>query len=448
MVSTSDQPPRWPHTGRRPWRPFGPAGLHERRPGSTPNGWADIGLAIKVAIPQVIGTIFASHNQPERHSIDALGIVLLLAGPAILAFRRRSQIGALAGVMAVTLIYFLLDYPPGPVFLSLLVALFTTVTAGYRRAALIAAATGYSAYVVGDLLIGGSSEHSLGAYAGGAAWLLFILAIAEAVRVGRERAREVAHANAEEERRRTSEERMRIAHDLHDVVAHNISLINVQAGVALHLLDERPEQARTALTAIKEASRDALQELRSTLDILRGSDNGAPRSPTPGLGDLPALVSSAQTGGLAVRLQVDGEVRPLSAAVELAVYRIVQEALTNVRRHAGATMATVRLDYATASLLVQIDDDGKGWPATTPVRGHGSAEQRDDRGGSGFGIRGMRERVAALGGDLSAGPRPGGGFRVNARIPIAALPTGEATPQDAATRAGQAGPNDRDGETP
>ena len=167
--------------------------------------------------------------------------MLLLAGPAFLAFRRRSQIGALAGVMAVTLIYFLLDYPPGPVFLSLLVALFTTVTAGHRRAALIAAATGYSAYVIGDLLIGSHEEHSLAAYAGGAAWLLLVLAIAEAVRVGRERAREVAHANAEAERRRTSEERMRIAHDLHDVVAHNISLINVQAGVALHLLDERPE---------------------------------------------------------------------------------------------------------------------------------------------------------------------------------------------------------------
>lgn len=426
-----------------------PPGFRGRGPGSAPGGWADIGLAVKVAIPQVIGTIFAAHNQPERRSIDALGIVLLLAGPAFLAFRRRSQIGALAGVMAVTLIYFLLDYPPGPVFLSLLVALFTTVTAGHRRAALIAAATGYSAYVIGDLLIGSHEEHSLAAYAGGAAWLLFVLAIAEAVRVSRERAREVAHANAEAERRRTSEERMRIAHDLHDVVAHNISLINVQAGVALHLLDERPEQARTALAAIKEASRDALKELRSTLDILQGTDDGAPRSPTPGLGDLPGLVSSAQTGGLDIRLQVDGEVRPLSAAVELAAYRIVQEALTNVRRHAGATTATVRLDYATTSLIVQIDDGGKGRSTTTTVgRDQGTAEQRvEDRGAPGFGIRGMRERASALGGDLSAGPRPGGGFRVTARIPIAPPPTSHAAapPQRAGTRAGEAGGNEGDG---
>jgi len=373
--------------------------------------------------------------------------VLLLAGPAILAFRRRSQIGALAGVMAVTLIYFLLDYPPGPIFLSLLVALFTTVTAGHRRAALIAAVTGYSAYVIGDLLTG-DSEHSLGAYAGGAAWLLFILAIAEAVRVSRERAREVAYANAEAKRRRTSEERMRIAHDLHDVVAHNISLINVQAGVALHLLDERPEQARTALAAIKEASRDALQELRSTLDILRGTDDGAPRSPTPGLGDLSGLLSSARTGGLDIGLQVDGEIRPVSAAVELAAFRIVQEALTNVRRHAGAATATVRIDYATSSLVVQVDDDGRGGPTTTAAgRDHGTAEKRaGDRAGPGFGIRGMNERVAALGGDLSAGPRPGGGFRVTARIPIAP-PTSEASaPQRAGSRAGDAAASERDGE--
>jgi signal transduction histidine kinase len=159
-------------------------------------------------------------------------------------------------------------------------------------------------------------------------------------------------------------------------------------------------------------------------------------------------VSSAQTGGLDIRLQVDGEVRPLSAAVELAAYRIVQEALTNVRRHAGATMATVRLDYATTSLIVQIDDGGKGRSTTTTVgRDQGTATQRiDDRGAPGFGIRGMRERVSALGGDLSAGPRPGGGFRVTARIPIAAPTSDTAAPQRAGTRAGEAGSTEGDGE--
>jgi signal transduction histidine kinase len=142
-------------------------------------------------------------------------------------------------------------------------------------------------------------------------------------------------------------------------------------------------------------------------------------------------------------------VRPLSAAVELAAYRIVQEALTNVRRHAGATAATVRLDYATAILMVQIDDDGRGRSTTPTVgRDHGTAEPRaDDRGAQGFGIRGMRERVSALGGDLSAGPRPGGGFRVTARIPITAPPSSEAAaPQPASTRAGEADVNEREGE--
>lgn len=430
-MSTSDQQRRWPDAGRTPWgapgRPFGWLGFGPP-PGSTAARlWADIGLSVKVAIPQVIGTFFAAHNQPERRSIDLLGLVLLLAGPAILAFRRRSQVGALVGVTTVTWVYFLLDYPPGPVFLALLVALFTTVTAGYRRAALLAAAIGYSAYVVGDLLLNHGSEHSNVGYAGGAAWLLFVLAIAEAVRVGRERAREAAHAHAEEERRRTSEERLRIAHDLHDVVAHNISLINVQAGVALHLLDEQPEQARTALAAIKDASREALGELRSTLDILRSDDGIAPRSPTPGLGDVAGLVSSAQTGGLTVQLTVGGETRPLPAAVELGGYRVIQEALTNVRRHADATTATVRLDYGAGALVVQVDDDGRAAATgATGARDVGAADQASGlrrHPAVGFGIRGMSERVADLGGELSAGPRPGGGFRVTARIPVTGSPS-------------------------
>jgi signal transduction histidine kinase len=371
----------------------------------------------------VIGTLFAAHNQPERRSLDVLGVLLLLAGPALLAFRRRSQVAVLVGVMAVSCVYFALDYPPGPVFLALLVALFTTVTAGHRRAALIVAGIGYATFVIGDLSIDRpSAEHSLVGYVGAAAWLLLVLAIAEAVRAGRERSREVAHALEEEERRRASEERMRIAHDLHDVVAHNISLINVQAGVALHLLDEQPEQARTALAAIKDASREALGELRSTLDILRSDDGVAPRSPTPGLGDVAGLVSSAQTGGLTAQLALGGEVRPLPAAVELAGYRIIQEALTNVRRHADATTATVRLDYGASSLLVQVDDDGQAAsPGTAGVRETGAVNQATGprrHSAAGFGIRGMRERVTELGGELSAGPRPGGGFRVTARIPV------------------------------
>jgi signal transduction histidine kinase len=216
----------------------------------------------------------------------------------------------------------------------------------------------------------------------------------------------------EEARRRASEERLRIARDLHDVLAHNISLINVQAGVALHLMGERPEQARTALSAIKQASKDALTELRSVLDILRGGDEHAPRAPAPTLARLDDLVSQAAAAGLAVRTEIEGEARPVPSGLDGAAFRVLQEALTNVARHAGPATAIVRLSYGERDLTVQVDDDGLG-PASQG--GHATL-------GSGRGIVGMRERVTALGGELEAGPRPGGGFRVRARLPLGGAP--------------------------
>jgi signal transduction histidine kinase len=216
---------------------------------------------------------------------------------------------------------------------------------------------------------------------------------------------EAERTHAEEDRRRAGEERLRIARELHDVLAHNISLINVQAGVALHLMDEQPGQSRTALAAIKQASNDALHELRSVLDILRqGTD--APRSPTSGLDSLDGLVANAASAGLAVSTRVEGTPRPLPTGVDLAAFRIVQEALTNVTRHAGQATASVLVAYGDGELTVQVDDDGRG------------ATRQGAEAAGGNGIRGMRERAAALGGQLDAGPRPGGGFRVAARLPL------------------------------
>ncbi|MDQ3947486.1 MAG: sensor histidine kinase, partial [Actinomycetota bacterium] len=232
-----------------------------------------------------------------------------------------------------------------------------------------------------------------------------VLALAEVARVRSERAAEAEHARAEQVRRRASEERLQIARELHDVLAHNISLINVQAGVALHLIDERPEQARTALAAIKEASGEALREVRSVLGMLRQVDEAAPRDPAPSLARIDSLVSRAEAAGLAVRVQAEGEPRPLPAGLDLAAFRIVQEALTNVARHAGATSATVRVGYGPDALTVEVDDDGRGVGSPSTV-------------GTGSGIAGMRERAAALGGQFQAGPRPGGGFRVQARFPL------------------------------
>lgn len=222
----------------------------------------------------------------------------------------------------------------------------------------------------------------------------------------RDRAAEAERLRKEETRRRASEERLQIARDLHDVLAHNISLINVQAGVALHLIDEKPEQARTALAAIKEASRDALRELRTALDVLRRTDDAAPRTPAPGLGSLDELVSRTSAAGVQVRTEIAGEARPLPAGVDVTAYRIIQEALTNVVRHASKASATVRVTYGANDLSVQIEDDGAG---------PGPAGAVDKPG---QGIAGMRERAAALGGQLDAGPRPEGGFRVSARLPL------------------------------
>jgi signal transduction histidine kinase len=238
------------------------------------------------------------------------------------------------------------------------------------------------------------------------AWLLCLLSVAEVIRYRRERAIQAARTREEAAERRASEERLQIAREVHDLVAHNMSLINVQAGTALHLMDREPDRARMALEAIKAASKDALVELRSVLGVLRRAGEDAPRSPTPGIERLDDLVMAAAGSGLAVDVQIQGDRRALPPTADLAAYRIVQEALTNIARHAGAKAATVRLEYGAADVVVQVDDDGRG-------SGSGAS---DHPGGNG--ITGMRERAAVLGGTLQAGPRPGGGFRVRAWLPL------------------------------
>jgi signal transduction histidine kinase len=362
--------------------------------------WAS---ALAIGLFQVVGTLGAADNQPDRKAIDAVALVLVLLGPAALAVRDRWPLIAVAVAMAAAGVYIGLGYPYGPVFVSVVVALFTAVQAGYRRSTWLLAALGYGGYLVATLFDptpgpGPGAAH-MALVAG---WLAVVLAVSELVRTRRERVAELARAEEEEERRRLGEQRLRMAQELHDVLAHNISLINVQAGVALHLIDEQPDQARTALANIKEASRDALHELRTALDILRHGD--APRSPAPRLADLDTLVAGVRAGGLDVRVERDGSPGPLPSAVELAAYRIVQEALTNVTRHAQAHAVTVRLGYGDG-VTVEVVDDGIGGAADIGT------------GGPGNGIAGMRERAAALGGSVEAGSLPGGGFRVVAHLP-------------------------------
>ena len=366
---------------------------------------------VVLAFIQVVGSSVAGRHQTDRVALNAFGYVLLLAGPAMLLFRRRWPVGVVAGTGAVTLLYVVLGYPWGPVFASLVVAIFSAVAAGRRKGVLIVAAAVYAGHAVVGLWLyrylppAGDHRISWTQLSGTAAWLLAVLAAAELFRLRREQIARDRREREEAERRRTDEERMRIARELHDVLAHSISVINVQAGVALELMDEQPEQARTALTTIKAASKEALGEVRQVLGTLRAPGE-APRAPAPGLDRLPELLEQATAAGLTADVAVEGTRVPLPPGVDLAAFRIVQEALTNIVRHSGSRAARVRLAYRPGSVQVQVDDDG---PAVTG----------GDSGG-GNGLVGMRERAAALGGEVEAGQRPDGGFRVLARLPFTA----------------------------
>jgi len=246
-----------------------------------------------------------------------------------------------------------------------------------------------------------------------AGWLLASLMLGATTRGRRayleeveQRALEAERGREDEARRRAREERIRIARELHDVLAHRISMISVQSGVGAHLIDRDPDQARSALIAVNQASKEALQELRATLGLLRQVDDPEPRSPAPGLAHIEGVIASTSAAGLDVRLEVSGEPRVLPTGVDLAAYRIIQESLTNVLRHARAATARIAIVYQPADVVIQVDDDGRGMDDHGPL------------GGGGNGLLGMRERATALGGELEAGPLGDRGFRVRARLPL------------------------------
>jgi signal transduction histidine kinase len=221
-------------------------------------------------------------------------------------------------------------------------------------------------------------------------------------------------------RRRLDEERLRIARELHDVVAHTMATINVQAGVAAHVLPTRPEAAAESLQAIKTASKEGLRELRAILNVLRQADDADPTQPAPGTAQLEDLIAGARRAGLETTLTVTGDPVPLPAAVDLAAYRIIQESLTNTIRHAGPATAAVALGYASDELHIDVTDTGRGQPDT------GRDQAVIAGNGDGHGLAGMRERAAAVGGTVEAGPGPAGGFRVAARLPLGSTVTEQA----------------------
>jgi signal transduction histidine kinase len=213
-----------------------------------------------------------------------------------------------------------------------------------------------------------------------------------------------------------AEERLQIARELHDIVAHSLSVIAIQSGVGGHVLDMQPEEARKALAAVESTSRSALEELRRVLDVLRRDDPGEPSLlPAPGLADIDRLFAQCQAAGLTVTYQLRGRLTPVSPSLDLSVYRIVQEALTNVTKHAGTAQATVDITFADEAVIIRVTDKGalhRNGHVLTPDQGDGTKAHH--------GIIGMRERTAMFGGSLTAGPRPEGGFEVLARLPFSA----------------------------
>lgn len=352
------------------------------------------------------GSHLAAQQQGDRAALDPFARVLLLVATGLLLWRQRHPVPVVFGTAAAAALYLGAGYPYGPVFLTVAVACFAAVVAGHRRAAWTALGMLWAVHLLVAhwlyrwLPPSGDEPASFGQEIVVATWVVVIVAVAELARTRREQwARERAE-RAQAARRRADEERLRIARELHDVLAHSLSVINVQAGVGLALLDSDPEQARTALTTIKSASKEALGEVRQVLDTLR-TPGDAPRAPAPGLDRLPELVEQAARAGLTV--EVTGKPPRLPPGTDLAAFRIVQEALTNVVRHSGSRHARVHLDQEGGTLRLRIDDDGPAAHA--------------DAGGSGNGLVGMRERAAALGGTIEAGPRDEGGFRVLAVLP-------------------------------
>ncbi|MBL1087199.1 sensor histidine kinase [Streptomyces actinomycinicus] len=344
---------------------------------------------------------------------DALSLLLMLLGAAALVFRRRYPRAVLAVTGTVSLVECVTGDPRTPVVMAAVIALYTVASTTDRpttwRLGLLTTTALTAAAMLGGPLPWYAQENlavlawtGIGATAGDA--VRSRRAVLQAVR---DRAERAERTREEEARRRVAEERLRIARDLHDVVAHHIALVNVQAGVAAHVMDKRPDQAKEALAHVRTASRSALDELRATVGLLRQSgDPEAPTEPAPGLSRLEELADTFRSAGLPVAVARTDEGTELPAAVDLAAYRIVQEALTNVRKHAGpGARAEVSVVRVGADIEVTVLDDGPG-EATAP------------ESGGGHGLLGMRERVAALGGTLTTGPRHGAGFRVHAILPV------------------------------
>jgi signal transduction histidine kinase len=391
-------------------------------------------LGLFIAVMQVQGTAAKSPDVDARPLTEFghLGYVLLAVSGLVLAVRRRWPVPVFITVALASQVYFTSGFTDGPGWVGLFVALYTLAAYGDGRRSLAIAGVGITVLATGWLIAAANIEPRAAI-----GWVFFRIAVSviatalgESVRSRRviaaealERARQAERTREEEARARVGAERLRIAREVHDTVAHAIAIINVQAGVTAYLLDKRPERAREALVIIEQTSAQALHEMRAVLGVLRDSDNG--RVPHPGLGQVNELTAMAREAGLDIKLEVTSPTTLLPSAVDHTAYRILQESITNVIRHVGSTRVTIAFDYGTDVLEIRVTDEGG-----RDVPGDGVAGPRVPAehqagivtGGSaepGRGIVGMRERCGLLGGELTAGPRPCGGFEVMARLPLA-----------------------------
>ena len=356
--------------------------------------------AVAAAVTAALLITGLSGAQPPSN-LDLLGYALLVVSALALVASRRAPVLVLdvTGLCALGYLAIGFDVPA----VAYLVAVYGAFRAAHRIAGVIVSVVMLAAvpltlwvthqdWPLGEVLLQSRDILPL-------AWLVAAGAAGEALRQAERRVEAVERSREEAALRRADEERLRIARELHDSLTHQISVIKLQAEVAVHLARRQGKPVPDSLLAILEASREATRDLRSTLEALRNQE-----TPAPGLDHLPALVRQAQSAGLKTHLTIEGHQMGVPAAVDRTAYRIVQESLTNINRHAAATIASVRIDYRPDALVIQVDDDGTATANTAAS--------------AGVGLIGMQERVTALGGQLQAAPRSEGGFTVHAELPM------------------------------
>ena len=360
-------------------------------------------FAVVVGVLVVVTSNAAAGGQNGVHPVDPAGVGLVAAGSAALVVRRRWPGSTLAVALVSTLLFLASGNPYGPVFLLVGIAMYSVAVWRGIRYTEVAVVVTVAVHVVWAIWLENDPEGPLTAILGSTAWIAGAAGGGVAVRARREA---ITRGLDEARRQAGYEERLRIAQEVHDVVGHGLAVISMNAGAALHVLSKPgpvpTEPLERSLRAIRQASNGALDELRTTLATFTGTLGGP--GPINGLAAVPALVAATDVDGLAVRLEVDGSPPEVPAPVDLAGYRIVQEALANVVRHAHAGHAAVRIAYGPDAVAITVTDDGHGAPDV----------------GAGTGLASMGERARAVGGTFAAGPAAGGGFEVRASLPVQA----------------------------